>query len=123
MLGYFKSPRIVIIHSNFTKIPLTFQWKNVVVVYDNSVGWTPDDRTFTRNFVDLSNSVKVVVTNFRFPTDPMNLENSSKNGDLWELFKVVNGTKLSGGNNENLTMKVFVRISEKTVKKFKSSGG
>lgn len=118
MLGYFKSSRIVIINSNFTKIPLNFQWKNVVVVYDNSVGWTPEDRSFTRNFVDLSNNVKVVVTNFRFPSDPMNLENPSKNGALWMLFKVVNGTKLSGGNNENLTMKVFVRISErKTAKK------
>jgi hypothetical protein len=116
MLGNFKSSRIVIIHSNFTKIPRTFQWENVVVVYDNSVGWTPEDRFFTRNFVDLSSSVKVVVTNFRFSTDPMNLENPSKNGALWKLFKVVKGTKLSGGNNENLTMKVFVRISEKTTK-------
>ena len=116
MLGQFKSTRIVNIQSNFTllKCPIPEWLWLIIVFFDNSYGWNSDHRKFVRKVVDLSNSVKVVATNFRRENDPMNLFKVSQYGTTWKLHYQVENTCLSGGKNENLMMYVFVKTGEPT---------
>ena len=114
MLGQYKSSRIANIHSNFTSLicPLPGCLGELVAVYDNSVGWDPRDRTSVRRVVDLSKSVQLVVTNFKFKSDPMNLLNNRGYGATWKLFRKLEDMHLSGGNGEGLVMYIFVKKTQ-----------
>ena len=112
MLGTFKSERIAMIQSNFKSIPIPFPniWGKAVVIFDNSVGWDPGDREHTRLLVDLTDSIKVVATNWRFDRDFMNLsQDQCSTNARWKLFANIENAILSG-SGENLRMKVFIKV-------------